>query len=1038
MGNPQLTTGWGESTYWINPSNATPAGNKISLKVTNGRAVIEVPNKGMLVERDTVKFEANIQPLDGWTIVSVKFIGTNESGTIEPDKKRATFTMDFRKEPQPSTLLIGAKFRKNSDDPGQITPKEEYIAAHVSVADLDTDSDNNTYSNRTHAEDLIENPAIGGPVLGKLITYAPNLDLDNDTLPDFADFDGIQPTGGASAPWFPGMSLFLDGLPWGSKVRFIYSASDPAAVQQTTTNNVTTYEAAPGHLRVWTKNAHETRKTEDILAGGDYVTPSTDYTLDQLNQYARNGRGNPGQNHFTIYIEPIRPSTQTADQTVEVQLLYPGATDWISLDKVSLTLLPARLLVDMDRNRTLDDADLNLNRPQKPHRFWINDDDDWGETGTNSGLTGQGPTDVPGQAQAWSNPNTNNNGADYSTDVTRKGIVDGVADFVDFFPVFLDIKQLLGVLKPSTSIRYKLKHNDEALNFVYTKLTRSSAFTYQFESTGSTFGDLLNRPLKTSETHQITNAGIDLAKFGDTFLNGIKNSDWGVILIEGRAATTDSLRLVVEKDGVEIAEIALHMKISAVEDMYRRINLRDSNGQPPTGLVGDFTRRDGDLGLPTNLNEPPAYPDSLTNGKWFVFVVGSNVGGKKMRAWQSEIFKRLHWSQSKARFVGVSWYGDAFDDGSDLVYNYHSSVRNAFASAGPLANRINALSGTKTIAGHSAAAMLISSAVADHGLNASNTCLLNAAMGRECYDGAGTDNITAMVPAPWQNYPPELWASRWHQRFAGTNDARRTLTWRDRFAKVAATPANPVGNALLQSTVHNFYSPTEQVLGRFDGTVDQSVIENLRAPGAFAWVIQEKAKGDKLRLLFNQIKAGSNYGGWGFNIHDPITSNLPKWYLTNNNAQRVPLTPAQIGAPTPQMLADIKIQPFFRTGWGRYYNGNPAQELVDTSSEYYTGPSWIFDLYRGNTGDALAADPVKNTQLLNEAIPALSLALGANSSIAIQSRNYNMPQMFATRAGWPRLIDGASNLPLWHHNDMREVAYVYVHDFYDQLSSIAN
>src|SRR5690606_13758274 len=139
------------------------------------------------------------------------------------------------------------------------------------------------------------------------------------------------------------------------------------------------------------------------------------------------------------------------------------------------------------------------------------------------------------------------------------------------------------------------------------------------------------------------------------------------------------LVLSVEKsDGTVLTEVKLEIKISSVEDMYRRLNFRDSNGQPPPGLLGDLARRDNDPGLPTSMGEPANFPDSQTNGKWFVMVVGSNVGGQKMRGWQSEVFKRMWWSKSKARFVGVSWYGDAFDDNNDLVYNYHSSVRNAF------------------------------------------------------------------------------------------------------------------------------------------------------------------------------------------------------------------------------------------------------------------------------------------------------------------------------------------------------------------------
>ncbi len=718
-----------------------------------------------------------------------------------------------------------------------------------------------------------------------------------------------------------------------------------------------------------------------------------------------------------VSIVPSLTRDYTLLGTIQQQSDFVGTTRRPAIFK------PVSFGLEVDANRDGQIAPGETSTATAPFRFWSNDDDDDGDLAKE---------DIPGQI---SSPDYEHDSS-YQASIGNCGTVDGRSDLIDFFPVFLNIKELVRVLPPNTqNVIYKLKQAKSAVNFVYTNLTRAQAFDYLksvdglpgygYPVTGESYA-------RHALTIQVTAAGTPVV---DRFLTRILNEpEKGVILIEGRQRTDQPLRLVVEKEGAEIAEVSLPLKISPVEDMYRRLNLRDRNGQPPAGLLGRASRRDQDAGLPTYMGEadesgPKGYPDTLTNGKWFVMVVGSNVGGAKMRGWQSEVFKRMYWSKSKARFVGVSWFGDPYSDGNDLVYDYHCAARNAFATAPALAAALNGLSGSKTVAGHSAAALIISSAVADHGLNATNICLLNAAMARECYDGAGVDNTTAMVPAPWQNYPPELWSSRWHERFAGTADARAKLTWRDRFA-----------NALNNSAVHNFYSSTEDVLGRFDGTVNESIAENLRAPGAFAWVIQEKAKGDKLDILgLDRVKAGSNYGGWGFNLNDPITSNLPKWYVPDTyNGFRQPKSAAAVGPTTTQMLIDIKIQPLFRTGWGAYFAANPAQELVDTSSEYYTGPSWIFELYGKNTGSALAADPVKRTQLLNEAIPALSLALGANRSERLPlARNHNMPDVFAD-SGWPRPTDEATGLPRWHHSDMREVAYLYMRGFYDELSSIAN
>ena len=652
----------------------------------------------------------------------------------------------------------------------------------------------------------------------------------------------------------------------------------------------------------------------------------------------------------------------------------------------------------------------DLTSKEKPFRFWSNDDDDHGDVDG---------SDIP-------NPSNSSDGA-AATNFEGDGFVDGARDLVDFFPVFLDIKQLLTVLPPSASIKYKLKQADGALNFVYTKLSRTDALKYQTEAMGLIYGPTLSQPVVSAGTMRISAAGVELTS---DFLTGVKNQDWGVILVETWQPTTKPLVLSVEKsDGTVIVEVKLEIKISSVEDMYRRLNFRDSNGQPPAGLLGDTAQRDEDLGLPTYMGEsdgtgPKGYPDSLTNGKWFVMVIGSNVGGQKMRGWQSEVFKRMWWSKSKARFIGVSWYGDPYSDGNDLVYDYHSAARNAFATAPALATALNALTGSKTVAGHSAAALIISSAVVDCGLNATNTCLLDAAMARECYDGSSADDLVGMVPEVWRNYPAVLWSARWSESFV-TSDARSTLTWRNRFR-----------NATNLTTVHNFYSSTEEVLGRYDGTVDGSIIENLRAPGSFAWVIQEKAKGDKLRIGWF-IHAGSDYGGWGFNLKDPLFENDGTYWKWDPNRGRLPKTAAELGTISSTIL---RRHPVFEPGWGKL---GLNDRLLDTSPSEYIGPSWIFDLYGATTGNTIASDPVKRTQLLNEAIPATSLAVGANYTARFgDSNNYNMPSLYANAAHWPsaRGVDKTSGIavPNWHHSDMREVAYIYLYPFFDKLSSLSN
>jgi hypothetical protein len=168
--------------------------------------------------------------------------------------------------------------------------------------------------------------------------------------------------------------------------------------------------------------------------------------------------------------------------------------------------------------------------PGRPYRSWLNDDDD---------LHAPGPLQRP----------------DYST-----AQVDGEKDLEDFFPVFLNLQQLVKALPPGASIKYKLRQADGAVNFVETGLTRETAFTYQSATHSDGFGAALAEPAASATTQQVTPAGVELSTL---FLNNIRDHDQGVILIEGRTPSTRPLVLTVEKEGVPAAEISLPLSLGA-------------------------------------------------------------------------------------------------------------------------------------------------------------------------------------------------------------------------------------------------------------------------------------------------------------------------------------------------------------------------------------------------------------------------------------------------------------------------------------------
>src|SRR5205807_1508554 len=115
-------------------------------------------------------------------------------------------------------------------------------------------------------------------------------------------------------------------------------------------------------------------------------------------------------------------------------------------------LVPAELVPDYNRDGKIDDRDRGKVTADNPYRFWINDDNDEGNTGGD---------DIP----------TNGGGNGIDTHVN------GTRDLVDFFPLYLDIKQLLNVL-PSDRYDYALVCDDPYLDFVATDLTPDTTRDY--------------------------------------------------------------------------------------------------------------------------------------------------------------------------------------------------------------------------------------------------------------------------------------------------------------------------------------------------------------------------------------------------------------------------------------------------------------------------------------------------------------------------------------------------------------------------------
>jgi pimeloyl-ACP methyl ester carboxylesterase len=397
--------------------------------------------------------------------------------------------------------------------------------------------------------------------------------------------------------------------------------------------------------------------------------------------------------------------------------------------------------------------------------------------------------------------------------------VNGRADLPDFFPVWLDLSEALALLDAMPGggrIEIKLRHDRNALAYVPTALSTNDAGAFLVaEVTG----------IASAATRKITADGVALP---GVFADAVRaDPSKGVILIEGRAATTSPLVLEIWRKGKKVLEKSLPLRVAPVEQMYTRVNLRDGAAAVTPGSC-----------------LPPA------NGTNVVFLHGYNVDAETARDWHSEMFKRLWQSGSKARFHAVTWRGDI---GGINGFHYHEDVVSAFETAPHLKNYASRLFGQKVIVmAHSLGNMVVSSAIADHGMGVHKYFMLNAAVASEAFDANlwNDSPSNVLVHEDWRDYTNVCWSTKWHMFFVdNSDDARACLTWKDRFVGV-----------LSKTTAYNFFSSGDEVFELYDGT-PYTTSGMSSSNRRYAWHKQETHKG-----CGAIDPAGTSWSGWRFRL----------------------------------------------------------------------------------------------------------------------------------------------------------------------------
>lgn len=644
---------------------------------------------------------------------------------------------------------------------------------------------------------------------------------------------------------------------------------------------------------------------------------------------------------------------ETASYSVQVVLNYGTGVE-IRSDKAPLIFAKGALIPDYNHNRKIDQEDYDRALNNDTYYFWVNDDDGKDDT------EGSG---IPGTR--------------ILTNESLSGTIPGTRDIIDWFPVFLDISNVLQKY-PASSYSYYLSNESEKLRYVTTDLTKSDSGRYLTDISTST-SIINNQWIKAIDSYWTL-------PVDQNFLQKI-STDSGIVLLEATGRNQKPLKLeVFNQTKQKVFETSLNLSIDGIEQMFRHKNLVQEGGGPaPAATEVD------------RLVEPLNFKDSEVSNKNFVFVHGYNVNPQAARGTHAEIFKRMYWSGSKAKFWGVTWYGYDTQIGP-FTPDYHVNVTHALVTAPYLRSFLNSnVQGELTIAAHSLGNMVVSAMLSDNaaswdnnylttipGAKIKNYFMIDAAVAIEAYDG-GAAQSDDMKHSDWFNiYKEELWASEWHLLYLTDipKDNRAYLTWRGRFT------ARP-----QFTNYYNFYSTGEEVLARLpiNTPLTQIIVDEAHQLGIYAWAIQEKLKGG------NPIPvdiAGSSLAGWGFNLDDYASG---QW-------KDLPIPASLANLLTRE---EIKQKPFFKKG-------------VDV------------DLYApGSIGSTYAANNMN--RLLGSAIPALTLPAGANKLNSIDpDNNFNMELEFKNaKKDWPQ-IRPVKN---WRHSDLKNVSYPFVFKLFDTFVS---
>jgi hypothetical protein len=473
-----------------------------------------------------------------------------------------------------------------------------------------------------------------------------------------------------------------------------------------------------------------------------------------------------------------------------------------------------------------------------------------------------------------------------------------------------------------------------------------------------------------------------------------------------------------------------------VGDMIHWYNIRSlAHATAPTGdNQGPHYADSGLAGGQASDAAAELFPDSPT-GRNVVYIHGYNIHGREESGTIPEMFKRLYWGGSKARFYAVLWRGDDIN-----AVNFQLDVGHAWQQAPYVRKLLNNLQGDTVVIAHSAGNMVTMAALcyetvgslsdgsaqivaASRPAHVKNYFAIDAAVPLEALsDSDRTETSRALMRHhTWIGYDERLWPTHWHRLFPSA-DGRHALTWLNVFGTL------DVGT--------NLYSSGDEVLENPDNDDDIMPVWDTISPlGHHAWVVHEKAKGGQLDTANPAKVAGETvgfalirshaYAGWGFN-QDWYTG--PGTHGGTDKRRRFPSEAGESYVPTSALPAQPFFAPFQDQEDGTYYPGYQGRRLL------------------APLGDAAADAEARRlstfAKVLGEGMPGLSFAQGSNPSAKfddLPGRNFNLNTDYILsdhrgfKNGWPVGRGTTEKEKAWKHGDYIIVSYNFIFPLFEKI-----